>query len=162
MYRLYSADCSQRKVKPVSEALYRKIFHRDFNLKFKEPQKDTCTRCDSFKVQLAALQQQKGDDVGQKIKDIESKIDSHQRSAQLARDALITDRLEAKDSSKTASVITFDLQSTLPTPSMSTNVVYYKSNLWYILWAFTTVQMKQVICLFGTRPKHPGDCILFD
>ena len=129
MYRMYTEDCHQRHLKPVSETLYRHVFHNDFNLKFKQPAKDTCSRCDAFNVQLAPLRQQKGDDIAERIKQVETEKEEHHCAAQLARDSLVADRHEAKDSSKTVSVITFDLQSALPTPSLTTNVVYYKRQL---------------------------------
>ena len=52
----------------------------------------------------------------------------HQTDALLWSE-LVADRQAAKDLTKNVTVITFDLQSTLPTPSMSTNVVFYKRQL---------------------------------
>lgn len=95
------------------------VLHKDFNLKFKQPAKDTRSRCDTFDVQLAALHQQKGDDIADRIKQLETEQEEYHCAAQLARDSLVADRHEAKDTSKSVSVITFDLQSALPTPSLT-------------------------------------------
>ena len=42
---------------------------------------------------------------------------------------LVSDREKAKDQSQPYDVITFDLQSTLPTPRLSTNISFYKRQL---------------------------------
>ena len=60
----------------------------------------TCSRCDTFNVQLAALRQQKGDDIAERIKQLETEKEEHHCAAQLARDSLVGDRHEAKDTSK--------------------------------------------------------------
>ncbi len=44
MYKLY-----KEKVRsPVSQSLYKQIFYKEFNLRFKTPKKDTCKRCDIY------------------------------------------------------------------------------------------------------------------
>lgn len=53
MYNLYKEKCDEENTSSVSEAMYRKIFHRDFNLNFHVPLKDTCVKCDIFKAKLS-------------------------------------------------------------------------------------------------------------
>jgi hypothetical protein len=129
MYRMYKEDCDEQQKKPVGETKYRKVFHDDFNLKFKEPKKDTCSKCDSYAVQIAALQLMKTAEGEEKLKQLQEERDRHLAFAGRAREQLVADRHSAKDASASCSVITFDLQSALPTPKLSTNIVYYKRQL---------------------------------
>jgi len=129
MYRMYMDDCHQQGKPPVSESKYRKVFYNDFNLKFKEPKKDTCSKCDSFAVQLAALQQELSAEGEEKRKRLQEERDRHLAFAGRAREQLVADRFSAKDASASSSVITFDLQSALPTPMLSSNIVFYKRQL---------------------------------
>lgn len=131
MYRMYKEDHSQ---KPVSESIYRKIFKTEFNLKFQLPKKDTCTKCDAYQTQLNGLQSklQKGAEAAERqaqIESLECQRNTHQEYAQMARNSLKADRILAKQSDSNTFVITFDLQSTLPTPRLSCNIVYYKRQL---------------------------------
>lgn len=52
MYNLYKEKCADENNTPISESIYRNIFHRDFNLHFHVPAKDTCVTCDLFKAKL--------------------------------------------------------------------------------------------------------------
>jgi hypothetical protein len=129
MHRMYKSDCINDDSKAVSEAMYRNIFHGSFNLKFQRPKKDTCTKCDSFETQLCALRQLQGEQVEEKIATLTAERDLHHKYVENARSELQADRLAAKDPNHKSKVITFDLQSTLPTPRLSTNVIFYKRQL---------------------------------
>jgi len=132
MYRMYKEDHGE---KSVSESIYRKIFKKEFNLKFQLPKKDTCTKCDAYQTQLNGLQAQpqKGAEAAQtqaaQIESLERQRNNHQEYAERARNSLKSDRILAKQSDSNKFVITFDLQSTLPTPRLSCNIVYYKRQL---------------------------------
>ena len=131
MYRMYKEDNGE---KSVSESMYRKIFKRDLNLKFQLPKKDTCTKCDAYQAQLNGLlsQPQKGPEAAQtqaQVESMECQRNTHQECAQMARNSLKSDRMLAKQSDGNKFVITFDLHSTLPTPRLSSNIVYYKRQL---------------------------------
>ena len=131
MYRMYKEDHGE---KAVSESIYRKIFKTEFNLKFQLPKKDTCTKCDAYQTQLNGLQSQpqKGAEAAQtqaQIESLECQRNTHQEYAQMARNSLKFDRMLAKQNDLNKFVITFDLQSTLPTPRLSSNIVYYKRQL---------------------------------
>jgi len=52
MYRMYVTDCTENITNPVSDSLYQKIFYKNFNLRFEQPKKDTCTKCDTFQTKI--------------------------------------------------------------------------------------------------------------
>lgn len=88
MYRMYKNDCVQhdRECACASLSKYKQVFYGSFNLRFKQPKKDTCTKCDVFRVKLEAARKQTGaDDEVQKLE--EQKCD-HQKKAQAARESL--------------------------------------------------------------------------
>jgi len=116
MYRLYVQHCHQKSLQPVKESYYRHVFNTEFNLSFHQPLKDTCQKCDKFKMLL---------DVSPS-REIEVQREIHLRKAEKVRAKL-------NSSKETASscdlCFTFDLQKTLITPSISTGVAYYKRQL---------------------------------
>ena len=74
-----------------------------------------------FSQEIAQVQAQ--------VESLECQRNTHQECAQMARNSLKSDRMLAKQSDGNKFVITFDLQSTLPTPRLSSNIVYYKRQL---------------------------------
>ena len=87
------------------------------------PKSDTCKTCDELRIQIEAATdetikaQRKGE------------LMLHQTKAERAYQQLKEDMALAK-SDPTVAMITFDLEQTLPTPSISTNIVFYKRQLW--------------------------------
>ena len=124
MYRMY---IQEEDSKAMSESIYRNIFNTHFNLKFQQPKKDTCTKCDTYKTQISAMQNETN--IQEQLEELENKRNDHQQSAEKAREQLKADRIVAKQGDSNAHVVTFDLQSTLPTPRRSSNIVYYKCQL---------------------------------
>lgn len=125
MYEMYREHCNEvRPVRnPVSQHIFRQIFNEQFNLSFHPPHKDTCKSCDAFNAQIKAC-----------VSDFEKQhlqrsLQLHQRKADSARDSLRFDAEHCK-TDRAVSVITFDLEKTLPTPLLSTGVCYYKRQLW--------------------------------
>lgn len=114
MYNLYITTTEQ----PVSLTLYRKIFN-SLGLKIKQPQLDTCSKCDQFVMNLKMqhTEEERNDIIGQR--------DQHQQQAEMAYGAK---RLDKLDENKT--VLCFDLQKCLPTPSLRCQEAFYKRSLW--------------------------------
>lgn len=55
MYNEYKEHCSNfnTQLVLVSESMYRQVFNSDFNLHFHQPHKDTCVKCDIFKMKIS-------------------------------------------------------------------------------------------------------------
>lgn len=118
MYSLYKDDT----LEPISSFMFSKIFNESFNLRFHAPISDCCKKCDLFnnKIKCAESEQLK--------QELQREQELHQRKADSARQGLKDDTALAK-SSTNITVITFDLMKTLPTPVLSTGIVYYKRQL---------------------------------
>ena len=127
MYRLYSEECKSKEYRPVCFSIYKKVVH-ELNLKFKMPKKDTCNKCDHFKARIDDLEKEKNTTI--ELETVKQERDAHQVSAELARAKLREDAERSKGENTDLSMITFDLESTLPTPKMPTNMLYYKRQLW--------------------------------
>lgn len=84
------------------------------------PRSDTCQVCDSFSIQAAAE-----NDPGKRAQ-LQSDWDLHKTKAQHAYHQLAEDTMYAQDTV----LLSFDLQQTLPTPHLTTNIVFYKRQLW--------------------------------
>ena len=124
MYRMYKQEQIKCGITSVSESKYKQVFRDDFNLKFKKPKKDTCNKCDNFRIQLEAKK-----DIPDEYQQVLAKKNEHYELQKAARDTLISDREAAKDPNNKCQVITFDLQSVLQTPQLTSNAVFYKRQL---------------------------------
>lgn len=122
---MYNVYCKEND-KPVSLAMYKKVFLNKFHLKRKPLKKDTCNVCDRMVIQknnasTAELQQA-----------AEEKHNKHLEMAEYARQLMNKQFKDAKnDVSKEMECICFDLEKTLPLPRIPTNVVFYKRQLWF-------------------------------
>lgn len=114
MFNLYITTTEQ----PVSLTLYRKIF-KSLGLKIKQPQLDTCSKCDQFVMDLKTQHTEEERNI------IIGRRDQHQQQAEMAYESK---RLDKLDQDKT--VLCFDLQKCLPTPSLRCQEAFYKRSLW--------------------------------
>lgn len=55
MYNLYTDFCADLGKIPVKKNIYRKTFNSEFNLHFKAPHKDTCVKCDMYKMEMSVI-----------------------------------------------------------------------------------------------------------
>lgn len=124
MYNLYKEKCLQENCSPVSEAVYRNIFHRDFNLHFHTPSKDTCVKCDLFKAKLNCETDEN------KKNSLRTEHDLHLRKAEKARRSLNDDRALAIINKGNVYGFTFDLEKALPFPTLTCSIAYYKRNMY--------------------------------
>ncbi|CAG9829537.1 unnamed protein product [Diabrotica balteata] len=135
MYNMYVDKCNNEwQVTPVKEKMYYSVFSTKFNLHFKQPLKDTCSKRDAAQVTLnkAII----SDEEKRKV-EIENKL--HLRKAEQARSALKVDK---EKSSSHDYVFTFDLQKALAFPKLTTSVAYYKRNMY--------------VYNLGVHPYHTG------
>ena len=93
------------------------------NFSFCRPKSDTCKTCDTLNVRISAAS-----DTSEKQL-LESECQLHHCKAQRAYQQLSEDTALSR-SSPNVDMITFDLQQSLPTPKLSTNIVFYKHQLW--------------------------------
>lgn len=127
LYRKYEyverMQFQQRKY--VSEHMFRQIFNTEFNLAFKRRHTDTCKLCDEYANYLnSPILTQSAKDA------IISKRDAHLDLVNYTIRILKDDVEKAKNSEGETTVLTFDLQKTLPTISLATSIAYYKRQLW--------------------------------
>lgn len=116
MYNEYKEHYSNINTQPVSESMYRQVFDFDFNLHFHQPHKDTCVKCDIFKMKSSICESE------QEKNYIETSKSLNLRKTQLAREKL----REAGDLSKSNPYVhafTFYLQKALPYTNVLVSVL---------------------------------------
>ena len=87
------------------------------------PKTDTCKTCDALKIQCEA----ETDEVA--ASRLKAQLGLHHRKAERTYQHLREDTALAQ-SSDDIETLTFDLQQSLPTPTLTVNVVFYKRQLW--------------------------------
>ena len=125
-YSLFQLWCEEKGVEEeqvMSFDAYKRQF-TSFNIGTSPPKVDTCSTCDKFEVQLDAAKVE--NDVG-KQNQINMDWTLHRARAKAARDVM-TVYTEVRDDTQAS--ICMDLQQTLVTPRLSTNVAYYKRKIW--------------------------------
>lgn len=141
LYGEYKNSCEFKKQNVVSHYVFREIFNNSFNLSFKRTHTDTCKTCDHLKCSLKASVQQ---NEIEKVKDAQK---LHLLSVEKVCSEIKLD-VESSIQSGNTAVLTFDLQKTLETPSLTTSVAYYRRQLWtYNLCVYDEVQKKGKYCL---------------
>ena len=87
------------------------------------PKTDTCKTCDALKIQCEA----ETDEVA--ASRLKAQLGLRHRKAERTYQQLREDTALAQ-SSDDIETLTFDLQQSLPTPTLTANVVFYKRQLW--------------------------------
>lgn len=105
----------------VSFSRFRLSFYKEFNLRFKKPQKDTCVRCDLYKANKTVA-------TGEQLASLEKEHKDHLDHAYKLREQMKKDLAAAKTNDSTET-LTFDLQKTQCLPRLPTSIVYYKRQL---------------------------------
>lgn len=114
IYQLYSEDCVFKQRKIISETLFRKVFHNDFNLKLVEPAKPKCRICKSSKNE-----------------DKDSKVHDHIEVVRSVKSDLIDLVEQARMPAAKIEVLTFQLQRAIDLPHISNADVFCKQQLWF-------------------------------
>uniref|UniRef100_A0A6P7G3I8 Uncharacterized protein LOC114337276 n=1 Tax=Diabrotica virgifera virgifera TaxID=50390 RepID=A0A6P7G3I8_DIAVI len=119
IYDLYVSN----RTMPVSYLFYAKIF-KELEYKFKNLSIDTCKTCDY-------LENKKKSSNSEEIRAaVDEGKNKHLQLTEIAYGEKKADIEFSRNSSGKMVVLVFDLQQNLPTPNLSTNVVYYKRLLW--------------------------------
>lgn len=126
MYNLYTKWIKQEHPGSVvvKESFYRHIFNTQFNLSFKPPQTDTCSKCDQLTTALKTARDHGDDDTCQALQD---ELAKHKDQAERGQSLM---KLVAREADEDTRVLCLDMQQTLPCPRLATNVAYYKRKLW--------------------------------
>lgn len=123
---------------PVSLESYRDIFNKNFNIGFGFPRSDTCGYCDEATAKLKSLNIELKDssiankkhkeEVSNQIKKIETEDRVYKLKANTFYDRKKKAKLRSREKEEVES-LTMDFQKNLPTPNITTNIVYYKRQL---------------------------------
>lgn len=125
LYDEYKESRQFRNEHFVSHYIFSEIFNTEYNLSFKRRHTDTCRFCDEIKVVLqSALVSET-----RKI-ELRSEQTNHWTLVNKTHDDYKSDVKKARASDGKTVVLSFDLQKTLETPSLTTSVAFYKRQLW--------------------------------
>ncbi|CAH2009500.1 unnamed protein product [Acanthoscelides obtectus] len=124
LYKDYYVEwCKERGIAPVKEDRYRRIFCSDYNIGFKLPKSDTCHTCDFLNNQMEANKENL-----EEFNEFKTQLQLHQTRALAMQDSL---KKEVSDNAKNSTcIISFDLQQTLPTPSLTVGPAFYLRKAW--------------------------------
>ncbi|CAH1988059.1 unnamed protein product [Acanthoscelides obtectus] len=153
-YDYYVEWCKERAIAPVEEDRYRRIFCSEYNIGFKLPKSDTCHTCDLPNNQMEANKENQDE-----YNKLRIQLQLHQTKAVAMQECL---RKEVLDNAKnyTKYNISFDLQQTLPTPSLTIGPAFYLRKAWtYNLGIHDCVSGKGSMFLWAeTTAKRGRDC----
>ncbi|KAJ8871400.1 hypothetical protein PR048_027717 [Dryococelus australis] len=121
-FRLYQDYCKEQSVLPRNEALYRKIFVEEFNLKFKKQKNYTCGKCDRYELVL------KSSKAVVELEQVEKEKKIHLELAEYSYEEKRKDKLHSKGNCNCITM-SFDLQKCLPTPLLMSGATFYKRQL---------------------------------
>ncbi|KAL1454579.1 hypothetical protein WDU94_010799 [Cyamophila willieti] len=148
IYKLYCNECRVTGKNAVSFFIFSDIFKKSFTIGFHAPQKDTCKTCDAYDVKIKAASDSSAKTA------LESGREKHHINVE------ITQKLYSSDKKKTGeTTITFDLMKTLPTPLLSTGLVYYKRQLWtFCLGIHDSVKKNGFMQVWDETQASRGPC----
>lgn len=149
MYEMYKDSCAVKEIEPVSNYIFRHIFNTEFNLSFKRRHKDTCKNCDKFAATLKTVNLS-----GEVLQKVRRGQHEHHKLCERVKEEWTRDVEQAREDD-TIAVLTFDLQKALATPTLTTNVAYYKRQLWtYNLCVYDEVTTKGIPTCFFQNLIH--------
>lgn len=125
LYDKYKEEHEFKNLKFVSRNIFRQIFNHDFNLSFKRRHTDTCRTCDEINTNL----QSSLITVANK-KRLTNRLMAHNHLVKKTNAQFKLDIKEAEKSKDEIAILTFDLQKTLETPSLTASDAFYKRTLW--------------------------------
>lgn len=152
MYREYVAVTEFRQRTVLKESMFREIFNTEFNLAFKKPKTDTCKTCDEI-----SAKNKSGNLSSEEMQSLEKRKLDHHQSVKEKKTQFEKDLSDAKNSMGKLQCYTFDLQKTLETPSLSTNVAYYRRQLWTLnLCVYDEVNEKGYMYMWSENVASRG------
>lgn len=120
LYNEYKEQCEN----PISMYMFRDVFYRKFNLRFKPPLQDTCDVCNKFDMKIRAAPVK----TAERYDLVQSKS-SHLQLVEHLTMEFNEYKYQSKLSGDEQILLVFDLEQVFPTPKLSTNKVYYKRQL---------------------------------
>lgn len=147
LIRVYDEYKTKLNRNAVSFSFFKKIFYSNFNIKVKILSKDTRNVCDKLRIELKNAERGEQD-----VNSIKEKHSAHLDQAKRARCQMKTDMDLAKQQ-EDLQCLTFDMQKTLPLPSIQTNIIFYKRQIWlYNLGVHSAKKFKATVTP-GSRGK---------
>lgn len=124
IYDEYLKWCNDKQSRPISKYMFRDVFYRKFNLKFKPPLQDTCNQCNilEMKIKTSTL---KSDERIQLLEEKENHVHCVENIMREYREY----KGESKLSGDRMVVLVYDLEKVFETPKLSTNCAFYKRKL---------------------------------
>lgn len=123
LYEEYKNMCNEQDESPLSNYMFRDVFYRKFNLRFKAPLQDTCNYCDSMKHKINEAPIKSV----QRMELIQLR-EEHYSGVRLLSQEYKDYVNESKQSTDTI-VLVFDLEKIFETPKLPTSRVYYSRQL---------------------------------
>ncbi|CAG9763534.1 unnamed protein product [Ceutorhynchus assimilis] len=128
LYKDFYIDwCREKNITPVKEDKYRRIFCNEYNIGFKLPKSDTCLTCDSMKIAIQTATANKNEEDLNRLK---LELELHHRRAEAMSNNMKEEVKSVKQTNRKVLVIAFDLQQTLPTPSLTVGPAFYLRKAW--------------------------------
>lgn len=153
MFKEYRNVCEFHNRPTVSETTFRKVFNFEFNLAFKTRKKDTCKQCDKFEIEI------KSSTSYEKTQQLEKEKNHHFDHVNAVKNKFKDDVKFAENAENKTICLTFDLQKTLETPVLTTNVAYYKRSLWtYNLCIYNESEKKGYMYIWSENMGSRGAC----
>jgi hypothetical protein len=127
LYSLYTEWLQNKSPSrtPVKQSFYRTFLNSNCNIGFEPPRSDTCNFCDRTNIKISNLKIQNNEI--ELINKLEAEKKFHLLQAKTVQSFLKS--FKNSDCERTL-VIAFDLQQTLPTPKLCSNIQFYKRKLW--------------------------------
>lgn len=152
MYREYKILCEFEGKQALSEHIFREVFNKQFNLSFKRPNIDTCKVCDMLNLKLS------DQNISFDEHQIQTKYkNDHDEDVTRTKMEFLYDIEKGKQSHGKLQCLTFDLQKTLETPSLSVNEAYYMRKLWtYNLCIYDEVIQKGFMYIWSEDQASRG------
>ena len=138
LYKAYVDRINEKEMKHllVTEYVFVNILH-EYNIGIEPPRADTCNTCDAHRVKMETLVPGRDDDEITRMNLLKVPHDANAKAAHGFLKAF------TKDQNNNISVITMDLQQTLPTPHLSSGAQYYKRKMWTFNFGIHDCKTKQ-------------------
>ncbi|XP_049764962.1 uncharacterized protein LOC126094559 isoform X1 [Schistocerca cancellata] len=119
----YSEYCKEKQVPAVSESKFREIFVSEFNIGFKLPKSDACSKCDGFLIAI------NNSELCAEVTEKKQQYELHLKKADRGQNMIVSLTALAKENSKEHHMIAVDMQQTFPTPKLTVAPAFYKRKI---------------------------------
>ena len=141
-------------IKAVTESKYRAVFKEEFNIGFAPNKADTCNTCDVLSANITHYDSNPSPSVP--LAELQETLDEHKQLAGRGMQ-LLKDFRATYGEDEDVMGVCFDLQQTLPTPKLTTNVSFYKRKMWtYNLGIFNMKTQKSTMYIWDEVTAKRG------